>query len=173
MNCLNEEGYGSLHLWELYLCVQGFKRQGFECFDNLFRKKTQWFQIIWKETAKTGCFLWNLETCLTGEALPLISQWSFQNLAVITLLNVLDNSEKLYFCLVVQWEAASVCRSKPARDQVRRGIWCMEFTDVLMLVVNGNKELSVSILFPCRWHFNKYIFGKIRRRVIFSSALVG
>lgn len=64
----------ALHRWELYLCVQGFKRQGFECFDNLFRKKTQWFQVIRKETAKTGCFLWNLEMCLTGEALPLISQ---------------------------------------------------------------------------------------------------
>lgn len=48
----------------------------------------------------------------------------------------------------------------------------MEFTDVLVLVVNVNEELSVSVLFSCRWHFNKYIFGKIRRRVIFSSALV-
>lgn len=74
MNCLNERGYGSLHLWELCLYVLGFKRQGFECFDNLIRKKPQWFQIIEKETAKPGCFLWNLEVYLTGEALPLISQ---------------------------------------------------------------------------------------------------
>lgn len=63
------------------------------------------------------------------------------------------------------------CRSQPARAQVRGGVRCTEFTDVLVLV-NVIEELSVSVLFSCRWHFNKYIFGKIRRRVIFSSALV-
>lgn len=64
------------------------------------------------------------------------------------------------------------CRSQPAREQVRGGVCCTQFTDVLVLVVSGN-ELSVSVLFSCRWHFNEYICGKIRRRVIFSSALVG
>lgn len=48
----------------------------------------------------------------------------------------------------------------------------MEFTDVLVLVVSGNEELSVSVLFSCRWHFKEHIFAEIRR-VIFSSALVG
>ena len=37
-NCQN--GLWSVASTGLYFCVQGFKRQGFECFDNLFRKET-------------------------------------------------------------------------------------------------------------------------------------
>lgn len=39
LNCLNEMAYGRLCIPDLCLCVQGFKRQGCECFDNLFRKE--------------------------------------------------------------------------------------------------------------------------------------
>lgn len=39
LNCLNETAYGRLRIPDLCFCVQGFKRQGCECFDNLFRKE--------------------------------------------------------------------------------------------------------------------------------------
>lgn len=65
---------------------------------------------------------------------------------------------------MLQWESCISlnCRSMPARDEVRGGVPYIGIHRCSRACFKCKwRELSVSVLFSCRWHFNKYIFGKV------------